>query len=104
MARELVPPERFLEWGVEDGWEPLCWFLGREVPITSFPNGNTPAASLKVLDDSHGRWKRDAYRNMGLVAEIVIAGVALLASRERVRPWRSGVRRKLDCSRVDLVE
>lgn len=33
-VRELMreEPERFLEFRMEDGWEPLCTFLGKEVP------------------------------------------------------------------------
>ena len=30
--RELVPPERRLEYEMGDGWGPLCAFLGLEVP------------------------------------------------------------------------
>ncbi|KAK4166451.1 hypothetical protein QBC43DRAFT_258048 [Cladorrhinum sp. PSN259] len=37
MIRGLVPKDRLLEWTVEDGWEPLCQFLGREVPEKPFP-------------------------------------------------------------------
>ncbi|KAL5319829.1 hypothetical protein ACEPPN_012887 [Leptodophora sp. 'Broadleaf-Isolate-01'] len=32
MIRGLVPKERFLEYYVSEGWEPLCEFLGKEVP------------------------------------------------------------------------
>lgn len=38
--RSLVPPERFLEWKVQDGWEPLCKFLGKPVPNEPFPYVN----------------------------------------------------------------
>lgn len=31
MIRGLVPKEQLLEWTVEDGWDPLCEFLGKEV-------------------------------------------------------------------------
>ncbi|KAF2158393.1 hypothetical protein M409DRAFT_33184, partial [Zasmidium cellare ATCC 36951] len=32
--------DRCLEWTVEDGWEPLCSFLGKAVPEVDFPRGN----------------------------------------------------------------
>jgi hypothetical protein len=31
MIRGLVGRERLLEWTVEDGWEPLCEFLGKPI-------------------------------------------------------------------------
>ncbi|KAI0184091.1 hypothetical protein EV127DRAFT_505611 [Xylaria flabelliformis] len=49
--RELVPPERRLEYTIGDGWEPLCGFLGVEVPKgVPFPRGNDGAALDKVVD------------------------------------------------------
>ena len=37
-VRETVPKEKFLEWKVQDGWEPLCRHLGVEdVPDELFP-------------------------------------------------------------------
>jgi hypothetical protein len=84
MARGLVPKERFLEWSVEDGWEPLCHFLGKEVPTTTFPNGNTPAAFIKIIEDNHGKWITDAYWNMALVAESLVAGTSLVTFRKEV--------------------
>ncbi|KAI0402871.1 hypothetical protein F4802DRAFT_336266 [Xylaria palmicola] len=44
-VRELVPPERRLEYRIGDGWEPLCDFLGVDVPQgVPFPRGNDGAA------------------------------------------------------------
>jgi hypothetical protein len=40
-VRSLVPKERLLEYRVQDGWEPLCEFLGEPVPKDcGFPNVN----------------------------------------------------------------
>ena len=38
--REMAPPERRLEYSMGDGWEPLCAFLGKEVPNVPFPRMN----------------------------------------------------------------
>ena len=38
--RALVPKERLLEWHPREGWEPLCEFLGRDVPRGEFPKVN----------------------------------------------------------------
>ncbi|KAJ3579751.1 hypothetical protein NPX13_g816 [Xylaria arbuscula] len=39
-VRKMVPPERRLEYKMEDGWGPLCAFLGKEVPDVPFPRLN----------------------------------------------------------------
>ncbi|GAP86659.2 putative NAD dependent epimerase [Rosellinia necatrix] len=40
-VRKMVPPERLLEYRVQDGWEPLCKFLDIPVPKDMpFPNVN----------------------------------------------------------------
>src|SRR5215212_9682124 len=39
-VRRLVPPERLLVFDVREGWEPLCAFLGVEVPEDPFPRLN----------------------------------------------------------------
>ncbi|KAL6692368.1 hypothetical protein J3F84DRAFT_402186 [Trichoderma pleuroticola] len=36
-VRKIVPPENLLELNLEDGWAPLCNFLEKEIPDTSFP-------------------------------------------------------------------
>lgn len=38
---EQVDPSRLLVFRVEEGWEPLCRFLGVDVPSTLFPHINT---------------------------------------------------------------
>ncbi|MFZ0665635.1 MAG: sulfotransferase family protein [Acidimicrobiales bacterium] len=40
-VRASVSPEHLLEWMPGDGWEPLCEFLGVEVPAAPFPHTNT---------------------------------------------------------------
>ncbi len=39
-VQEEVPADRLLVFRVQDGWEPLCAFLGREVPPEPFPHLN----------------------------------------------------------------
>jgi hypothetical protein len=36
--RTIVPKERLLELGPDDGWEPLCKFLDRDMPKEKFPH------------------------------------------------------------------
>lgn len=42
-VRENAPADRFLEFDVAQGWEPLCAFLGVDVPDEPFPNVNDTA-------------------------------------------------------------
>ena len=47
-VRTLVPPERLLEYSVEEGWQPLCAFLNvADCPTHPFPKTNS-ARSLQV--------------------------------------------------------
>jgi len=50
MIRGLVPKDRLLEWCVQDGWGPLCEFLGKPVPDEPFPHVNTAAAFAEHVD------------------------------------------------------
>lgn len=36
-----VPPERLLVFDVKEGWDPLCAFLGVDVPATPYPRENS---------------------------------------------------------------
>ncbi|KAI1484610.1 hypothetical protein F5X96DRAFT_683474 [Biscogniauxia mediterranea] len=51
MVRGAVPPERLLEWTVDDGWEPLCKFLGKEVPKEPFPHANAAGPQFDTNKD-----------------------------------------------------
>ncbi|OAA71663.1 hypothetical protein LEL_08898 [Akanthomyces lecanii RCEF 1005] len=49
--REKIPAERRLEYTMGDGWEPLCSFLGKEVPDVPFPRLNDSAYRNKSQRD-----------------------------------------------------
>jgi hypothetical protein len=42
-------PERTLIFDVRQGWEPLCNFLGKDIPSTPFPHSNTRADFHKIV-------------------------------------------------------
>lgn len=46
-VKKNVPPERLLVFQVADGWEPLCNFLGCDVPDIPFPHLNEGDATIK---------------------------------------------------------
>jgi Sulfotransferase domain len=54
-VKRIVPPERLLVWEVTDGWEPLCEFLGVEVPDGPLPHANDRGTFLeRVIDGALG--------------------------------------------------
>ncbi len=53
--RRLVPQERLLECHIENGWEPLCKFLGEEVPSIPFPCSNTIDTFVAGAAERNGR-------------------------------------------------
>lgn len=67
----------FLEWEPEDGWEPLCKFLGVEVPQEEFPNMNQTEAFRETVDWYFKSRLQRAVRNLvGFVVLVcVVVGV-----------------------------
>ncbi|CAK9017286.1 unnamed protein product [Durusdinium trenchii] len=59
-VRAKVPKEKLLEFSVQDGWEPLCQFLGVPVPSMAFPHVNDSASMQRV----------------GLVLQVIVYGWA----------------------------
>lgn len=50
--REIVPKENLLEWVPQDGYEPICTFLGKPVPEEPFPyinKGDSAAEMHKAI-------------------------------------------------------
>jgi Sulfotransferase domain len=82
----------YLEWKVEDGWGPLCEFLGKNVPIVDdgkggrnimeFPNGNAPAEFYERMGQMMK--KRTRRGNIKLIAvsaiAVVVAAVVIARS------------------------
>lgn len=62
--RSLVPPERRLEYKVGSGWEPLCEFLGVEVPAVAFPRSNELAAHAEVANSRRTKYFVDAAKRL----------------------------------------
>lgn len=74
-VRRLAGPERRLEFKTEDGWGPLCEFLGVDVPVgIPFPTGNE-SATMRAHQDSQIK----EILMMGVkVAGGVVVGVAAI--------------------------
>lgn len=77
-VKSAVPAEKLLVFSVDQGWEPLCKFLGVPVPAGPFPNVNDRAEIKKVIADM----SKGAYFILGglaVVALIIIYAIARLA-------------------------
>ncbi|KAH7029197.1 uncharacterized protein B0I36DRAFT_325237 [Microdochium trichocladiopsis] len=84
--REVVPPERRLEYQLGSGWAPLCEFLGREVPDVEFPRLNgKDAHSAKQLEHTYdmlGKAGRILAPWVGAAAVLVVG--VLVAKRNNM--------------------
>lgn len=78
MIRGLVPKERLLEWYIEDGWEPLCKFLGKAVPDEEFPHANAANGGWKEREEQcNKRWVERAFVNLILLVVAASASIAV---------------------------
>ena len=73
-VQATVPPEKLLIFSVDQGWEPLCKFLGVEVPATNFPNVNDRAEVKKTL----ATFTKGAYTILAAGA-LLLTGLIFLA-------------------------
>ena len=79
MVKGLVPRERLLEWGPEDGWGSLCEFLGKKMPDTEFPNGNVKDDFSTRLEGYYRAANAKADKNMATLAGfLALTGVVLV--------------------------
>ncbi|KAI1272495.1 P-loop containing nucleoside triphosphate hydrolase protein [Xylaria sp. FL0933] len=68
-VKKMVPPERLLEYRVQDGWEPLCKFLDCPVPKdVPFPNVN----------DNSDFVSRSRRRNRNQMYNVIAQGLEIL--------------------------
>lgn len=85
--REVIPEERKLEYTLGSGWEPLCEFLGKEVPAgVPFPRVNEAQGfEVKVKratsDLSWAAWEK-------VQPWVLTGGVIAVATMAAARFWR----------------
>lgn len=76
MVKRVTPTDRLLLFELEDGWEPLCKFLGSEVPGSPFPRVNeTAAIQEKIMIYVIKSGKRAAFNLAKMVLPFVVAAV-----------------------------
>lgn len=78
MIRGLVPKDNLLEWSVEDGWEPLCKFLGKKVSDVEFPRTNDAAGFKGREAQAMALWFKTALKNTSIFLAVIVLIVAVL--------------------------
>lgn len=73
-VKATVPPEKLLIFSADQGWEPLCKFLGKEIPKKEFPNVNDRNEIKKDIAEM----TKGAYFILGIAALAVIGAVFAL--------------------------
>jgi hypothetical protein len=82
MIRGLVPKERLLEWYIDDGWEPLCKFLGKPVPGVEFPHANAATGGWKAREEQClKKWVEGAFLKLICLAVIILVTVIWMTWR-----------------------
>ncbi|KAI1172621.1 hypothetical protein F4777DRAFT_496987 [Nemania sp. FL0916] len=75
--REIVPPERRLEYKMGSGWEPLCEFLGKDIPDVPFPISNDREAHAENVDGRRRKVQLDTLKSLALgLTSVMFVGVA----------------------------
>ena len=84
-VRAGIPRDEILEFKPQDGWEPLCKFLGKPIPSEPFPHVNRPDDLLK-MQTMVWWWAviKTAQKVGGTIAAIGIAAGAVWYARNRV--------------------
>lgn len=82
----------FLEWSVEDGWEPLCEFLGKPVPDVPFPSANAGAEFAERVVEVMARRDQKAWRNLSVFAVGVLSVAGVAAHKLTPREWLRSAR------------
>jgi hypothetical protein len=73
MVKRVTPKDKLLLFTLEDGWEPLCRFLGKPVPTAPFPRVNETAA----LQEKMKLYVVEAFRRSAMVWVRQLLPVAL---------------------------
>lgn len=86
-VRAIVPSQQLLEYEVSGGWEPLCQFLGHNVPKTPFPrSNNTDAFVDRCRKRNHNQMMNVAFRALVVGVPVIAAAVSASVAVTRFAP------------------
>ena len=79
MVKRITPKDRLLLFQLDEGWEPLCRFLGKRIPDVPFPRVNETAAvqgkiNLYITQSYKRSTIKFAKRAMPIVS-VMLAGI-----------------------------
>ena len=77
-VKSLVPPEKYFEYDVSQGWEPLAAFLEVPVPKVDFPAGNDPQNFFKKFGKADARRRKQSVQAIGAMVGAVGLVVAVV--------------------------
>lgn len=79
----------WLDWSVDDGWDPLCQYLGKPIPDVPFPNANKGGAQFEQnMEEATKDMMVNALKNMSIFFVALIAiGAALVYKDVSVRSF-----------------
>lgn len=83
VKRVVEPKERLLVYNTSEGWEPLCKFLGKEVPHVGFPWVNKTSDHRALFRGGRRKSLRMWMMNAFVKGVLPTAVVALLVLRRR---------------------
>ena len=86
LVRRIVPREKLLEYKLGSGWEPLCEFLGKDVPDVDFPKVNDTASMHENDSIIFGRGIRNLLTRVLLWTGPLVVAVVLVAAKYRWKP------------------
>lgn len=80
LVKSLVPPEKLLEYNINEGWEPLCRFLGKPIPSEPMPFINQSAGfKEKFRTRNIANVQAQLRRTLDVMAYIVLV-ISLVAT------------------------
>ena len=77
--RRICPKERLLEFRLEEGWDPLCEFLGKKKPGVPFPRLNEGAALAEKFKEFNRRSMLLVLRNLAVISVSLAVGLLAVA-------------------------
>ena len=80
-VKSMVPPNKLLLYNVNQGWKPLCDFLGCDIPTVAFPHENIKEEEAqKFVKLSSTRFGRQVKWEIQLAALVIISTVVIIAA------------------------
>lgn len=74
----VVPPERMLKYDLGSGWEPLCKFLGKDVPDAPFPHCNEAETFNNAIGAFLGKAVKHSLFNLAVIVGVGAVSYALI--------------------------